>query len=61
MKVRIVQKPEYTMLFHVQVKKQWFPFWQTTHVGCKQSCERAAQNLMKHGTTESVIFEGETK
>jgi len=60
MKIRVIQKPQYTALCEVQIKKWWMPFWWEVHCGDKASCLRAANNLMQHGSKIEVLFEGDT-
>ena len=60
MKVRIVRKPEFTLLHHVQVKHWWFPFWMDVSYDSLSRCREVAENLIKHGNKEIVLWEGET-
>lgn len=61
MKTRIIKKPEWTHLHHVQKKTKWLPFWRTVGAGTLQECQRVAENLEKHGEVYAVVYEGESK
>jgi hypothetical protein len=61
MKVRVIRKPEFTSLHHVQVKRWWCPFWETVTYDSRQRCEQVAQNLIEHGLKYKVLLEGESK
>ena len=61
MKVRIVRKPGFTHLHHVQVKTLWWPFWRTVSYDDLKACEEVMRNLLKHGRPISIIAQGESK
>jgi hypothetical protein len=61
MKVRVIRKPQYTALHHVQVKRWWWPFWMTVSYDDRARCEEVARNLLKNGHGNEVVMEGETK
>lgn len=61
MRVQVIKKPEYLTLCHVQIKKWWFPFWYTVHVGPEKECLTAVKNYMEHGTINTILFEGNKK
>lgn len=61
MKIRIIRKPEFMTLHHLQKKTKWLPFWRTVDTGTLQECQRIADNLAKHGSTYTVVYEGEVK
>jgi len=61
MKIRIIRKPEYLHLHHVQKKTKWLPFWRTVRTGTLQECQGIAENLEKHGNAYTVVYEGESK
>lgn len=58
MKVRIVRKPEFTSLHHVQVKRWWWPFWRDVMYDDLRKCREVADSLIKHGRKEIILFEG---
>jgi len=60
MKIRIIKKPQYVALHHVQKKVKWWPFWITVDTGSLKECQTYVDNLMQHGNTYAVLFEGET-
>jgi hypothetical protein len=59
MRVRVIQKPQYMALCHVQVKHKWWPFWWTVARNDRLQCERIAENLLKTGRPETIYFQGE--
>lgn len=61
MKVRVIQKPEFNCLYHVQVKRWWWPFWGTVSYDTRQRCEQVARRLIEHGRKYEVVLEGESK
>lgn len=61
MKIRIIRKPEFISLHHVQKKVVWWPFWITVETGTFQECQRIADNLEQHGNAYTVLYEGERK
>lgn len=61
MLIRVIRKPEYTSLHHVQIKRWWWPFWTTITYDNKIRCLEIADNLLKKNTAFDVVFEGETK
>lgn len=61
MKVRIVRKPEFTSLHHVQIKRWWWPFWSTVIYDDIKKCNEVANNLLTQGHTVTVIMQGERK
>jgi hypothetical protein len=61
MKIRIIKKPEFMSLHHLQKKTRWLPFWRTVETGTLQECQYMADNLVKHGKPYTVVYEGETK
>lgn len=61
MKVRIIKKPEYTALHHVQVKRWWWPFWMTVARDDLFRCREIADNLITRGKPFTLVMEAETK
>lgn len=61
MKLRIIKKPHYMCLHHLQRKFKWLPFWITIGAGSKHECEMHANNMLANGTSYEVVFEGESK
>ena len=61
MKVRVIRKPEYTALHHVQVKRWWLPFWTTVARHDLFRCKMIADELLKHNRAYEVVLEGESK
>lgn len=61
MKVRVIRKPEFTELHHVQIKRWWLPIWWTVMYDTRSRCETVAQNLIDHRRACEVVFEGESK
>jgi hypothetical protein len=61
MKVRVIRKPEFTLLHHVQVKRWWWPFWETVSFDDRKRCEQVAKSLLEHGRRYEVLLEGESK
>lgn len=61
MKIRIIQKPNYKYVARLQVKRWWWPFWTTLYDGDHDACVCGANNLMKNGRIETLLFEGEAK
>lgn len=61
MKVRVIQKPQYAALCHVQVKYKWWPFWITVAANDRLHCERVAENMLRNGHTYTVYTQGESK
>jgi len=61
MKVRVIQKPQYEALCHLQVKYWWWPFWVTVTANSRQHCERVAENMLRSGHIYTVFTQGERK
>mgnify|MGYP003345729362 CR=1 FL=1 len=59
MKVRVIKKPEYTALYHVQIKRWWWPFWTTVTYNGHAECLQIADNILKNGHAYTVLMEGE--
>lgn len=60
MKVRVIRKPQFTALHHVQVKRWWCPFWITVACNDYDACMRTADNLLKHGHAHTLCMQGES-
>lgn len=61
MKVRIIRKPEFTALHHVQIKTFWWPFWRTVAYDDLYRCKQIAETIIKTKSKNEIVFEGETK
>ena len=61
MKVRIIRKPEFTHLYHVQVKRWWWPWWTTVAYDDFMRCKQIADNLLTHGHAYELTYTGETQ
>ena len=61
MQVRVIQKPEYMALCHVQVRYKWWPFWVTVARNDLVHCQRVADNLIKTGQAATIYFQGESQ
>ena len=61
MKVRIIRKPGFMVLHHLQVKSRWWPFWRTIASDDLNSCKEMMSNLLKHGKPVNVLAQGESK
>lgn len=57
MKVRIIKKPEYHQLHHVQVKRWWWPWWTTVAYDSLTNCYEIYNNLITHGGTYTIVHE----
>jgi len=57
MKIRIIKKPEYMCVHHVQ--KTAFGMWFTVFAGTLSECEKVVESLTQTGTVFSVIKEVE--
>jgi hypothetical protein len=56
MKVRIIRKPEYDYVHHVQRKFLGF-FWCTVFYGTLDTCEKVVENFKKYGVWSIVVKE----
>jgi hypothetical protein len=61
MKVRVIKRPEFEHLHHLQIKKWWHLTWVNVFHGSEEACMQGAENLLSKGVIEKVIFQGETK
>lgn len=61
MKVRIIKKPGFTSLHHVQVKRWWLPFWKTVAYDDVVRCHEIADSLVKTKHAYTVVMQGESK
>lgn len=61
MKVRIIRKPEFTNLHHVQIKSWWWPFWRTVAYEDLRRCEQIVKNLIEHGHAYTIIMQEKVK
>ncbi len=61
MKVRVILARGYEYVYHVQVKRWWFPLWITVCLGPEEEAVEAAERLVQGKGLARVIFEGETK
>ena len=61
MKVRVIRKPNFTSLHHVQIKRWWWPFWVTVSYDDVDRCRQVAQNLLTHGEASDIVYTGESK
>ena len=57
MKIRIIKKPDYLVVHHVQ--KQAFGMWWTVFAGTLSECEKVVESLTQTGTVFAVIKEVE--
>lgn len=61
MQVRVIRKPQFTALHHVQIKRWWWPFWTTVSYDDRERCEQVARDLIAYGRAYEVITQGESK
>lgn len=61
MQVRVIRKPEFTLLYHVQIKRWWWPVWKTVAYDGRARCELIAKQLLEHGHPYEVLIQGESK
>jgi hypothetical protein len=61
MKVRIIKKPEFTQLHHVQIKTWWWPFWRDVAYEDLRRCEKIIENIVTHGKPHDLIKEVKVK
>jgi hypothetical protein len=61
MKVRVIRKPQFTSLHHVQIKRWWWPFWVTVAYDDLCRCKSIAADLINHKRAYEVHMQGESK
>lgn len=61
MKVRIIRKPEYQILCHLQVKKWWYLGWKDIAADDLKVLEQRFEAMIENGEPNIVFFEGVTK
>lgn len=61
MKVRLIRKPEFTLLHHVQIKTWWWPFWRDIASDDLYRCEKIVENIVTRGKPHDLIKEVKVK
>lgn len=61
MKVRLIRKPEFTSLHHVQIKTWYWPFWRDIAYDDRHRCEQIVENIIASGKPFDVLREVKIK